>query len=250
MVRGYTIGNILQILTVTFMITGTILVYLASISVDYPAYKQRCNKIIANPGLVTDCENEAALGDVSCVDDFYKAQGWLTLPWWILYFTVAWMLVALIPILIYMITQRHGWTWWLMLPFLILGVVWLVFCIVYCTIYWVNCEDHTFCSKARYNFDFTGEVQKSTDPWWIVFNVGLYVLLLGHFGLFFMSIGTQACLSRAVHGRDSGLHALFTEEDYETVQASNPSVAAPVDAPTHQSPSGGMYAQLMSQKQE
>lgn len=226
---AYTWGNVLQVITVFFWFTALIMLALSSVSIDYPPYEAKVDKIINNPADIAACEAEAQLGNTGCVDDFYTSRAWLTWKWWVLYFTLVWALVETFFVVLYLLFQKRGWTWFLMIPFLVIGFVWLIVVIIQMTVYWVNCEDCSACTNARFEYDFTGEVKQKTDDWWIVHNVALYVLVLCHIALFFFSIATQACLSRAVGGRETGLNPLFTDEDAEIINRANQSVNASIN---------------------
>ena len=218
---AYTWGNALQIVTLFFWFAALIMLALSSVSIDYPPYEAKVDKIVNNPGDITACENEALLGDTSCVTDFYTSRAWKTWQWWVLYFTLVWTLLETFFVVLYLMLQKRGWAWFLMVPFLALGTVWLVTVIIQTTVYWVNCEDYSACTNARFEYDFTGEVKHHVADWWIVHMVAYYVLFLCHIALFFLSIATQACLSRAVNGRETGLDPLFTPEDRKTVDRAN-----------------------------
>lgn len=218
---AYTVGNVLQIITLFFWFAALIMLALSSVSIDYPPYEAKVDKIISNPADITACENEAQLGDTSCVTDFYTSRAWKTWQWWVLYFTLAWMLVETFFVVIYLMLQKRGWTWFLLLPFLVIGIVWLIVVIIQTTVYWVDCESYSACTNARFEYDFTGEVDHHVADWWVVHMVAYYVLLLCHIALFFFSISTQACLSRAVGGRETGLDPLFTPGDRAAVDRAN-----------------------------
>lgn len=220
---AYTVGNALQIFTLTVWFPALIMLAVSSLSLDYPAYEVKLEKILNNPAEITACENEAQLGDTSCVPEFYTNRAWKTLVWWVLFFPLVWMLAELFFVVLYLLFQKYGWTWFLMVAFLSLGALVLVLAIIFCTVYWVNCEDYSACTNARFEYDFTGEVKHRVAHFWVVHQVALYVLLLCHIALFFDSIGTQACLSRAVHGRETGLDPLFTPADRAAVDAANSS---------------------------
>ena len=218
---GYTWADLGQMLVVTVWVLAAVLNYALTVSLDNPAYSVKCNKIISNPADVTACDGEAALGQTGCVKDFYRHDAWKTFEWWVYKFTPIVSFIELFAILIYLRWQKYGATWFLMVIVLALGLAWFVFAIIATTIFWIDCKSHDACSNARYNFDFTGDVKQHVANVWIAMCVTLYVIALLHLALFVASIITQACLSRAVGGRETGLNPLFTEEDSAAINRAN-----------------------------
>lgn len=234
-IHTYAIGNVVQVITVFFIFIGMILIGVAAPALNYPAYEQKINKIINDPTLITNCQAEAALGDNSCVNKLINTHAWSTWEWFVFYFTLPLLLTALFFTVIYLMYQKYGFTWFIMVFWMVVVGVWLVIIIIQLVVWWMDCKSFEPCSTAKYDFDFTGTVKHATSPYWIVFNVGVYVVTLGGIVLLFASIGTQACLSRAVTGRDDALDPLFTEEDKRAIASANRPISGSIGGglPSH-----------------
>lgn len=216
-------GRILQVAIVFFWSLALIMLALSSVSLDYPAYEVKLDRILANPADVAACEAEVALGNTGCVKDFYTSRAWKTLQWWVLYFTLPLMLFITIFVVIYLTFERGFW-FFLMVIFLFIGLVWLIIAIIVQTIYWVNCKDYSACSIARYTYgEAFGVTSSSTDAWWIVHNVACYLLVICTGALFIGSIVAQWCFGRDEYeaNRPTGIERLFAKGDTRTVAAYN-----------------------------
>lgn len=229
MAAAYNWGNILQVVVLFLWCAGFVLVVFSDVALDYPAYEARVDRIINNPGDVAACQAAADLGDTSCVHDFYIDRAWSTVQWWVLYGPALWWIVETFFIAVYLMFQKYGWTWFLMIPFVGVGMVIFITAAVWGIVMWVNCGHYSACSNARFVYDFTGNVKKDVATYWIVHNVGIYVLVLLHVAWVLASIATQACLSRSVNGRDTGLDPLFTESDAEAINRANDRVESGID---------------------
>lgn len=219
---AYNWGDALQMATVFAFFLAVIVFFASVASIDYPPYEARTNKLVSDPAAVAACETAAAAGDKGCIKHFYIHRAWGNdFEWWVYHFTEIVILIELFFIVLYLRWQKYGIFWFLMLFVLTLGFIWLAIVIIMTSVYWSKCEDHSACSNALFTYDFTETVEVHVATAWVFMNVALYVILFLHLLLVLFSLLTQACLSRAVGGRETGLNALFTRKDGERVNEEN-----------------------------
>ena len=224
-IHTYAIGNVIQIIIMAFFFISLIMLSVSGPALNLPAYELKCKKIIDDPAAVTACENAAALGNNGCVNDYIDEDAWVTWPWFVVYFTITLLIAETFFVMLYLMFQKYGITWFIMVFWMIIVGIWLVIVIIQLIIWWVECGSNDLCPSPKYSFDFTGTVNTGTSAYWIVFNVAVYIIALAHIALFFASIGTQACLSRSVSGREDGLDPLFTKEDKQEIREANRSTS-------------------------
>jgi hypothetical protein len=226
---AYTWGDIVQQFIVLIWFITLALQLGSAFSLDYPPYSARVDKIVSDPAGVAACQAQVALGNLGCLSEYYTSRAWTTFEWWIYYFTPILMVAGTFFVALYLRWQKYGAFWFIMVIALGLAFVWLIIAIIVTSVYWANCGDHTACSRARYVYSLGVSISVGVADAWIIFCVMLYIQLLCIIALFFVSIATQACLSRAVGGRDTGLDPLFTEEDARAVRKGNESIEAGID---------------------
>ncbi len=250
---AYTWSNIFQGIVVCFWFAGLLLLTISGPKLNYCSYEDDTEKLLTDDAARTACEAEAAAGDTDCVKDFYKNRGWKTYAWFVLYFTLTWLILETFFMALYLMLQRYGIMWFVLMFFMVLGFIWLTIVIVTTTVYWVDCEKYQFCANAKFVFDFTDEVKQKTAWAWIVHNTAFYLLWLAHIFFFIASIINQALLSRAVaestgFERADFLNPLFGKEDRRRIREANAQeVGGSLDGAPRQAPESAPINPVIAQ---
>lgn len=176
---------------VIFCLLGAILLSISYVSLNKNAFDERLDFLL-NITDTANCAAEVALGNDHCIKDGYRENRWMQFEWYVLYLSLPIFLIAMLFVVIYLIWNNIRILWWFMALALLVSFVVVVFTIVVNTIYWFDCQDHDFCAQPTYVFDFTGEIKfHGADPYWIIQNVGNYVLFLGIIALLLSSLYLQ-----------------------------------------------------------
>lgn len=223
---AYTWTNVLQVIVVAFWFAALLMWTVSTPALDYCAYEDDTEKLLTDDAARTACEAEIAMGNTGCIKDFYRSRAWKTWKWYVLYFTVTWVVFETFWIALYLMFQYMGITWFVMAIPLVLGFIWLTVVVIVTAIWWVDCDKYAFCSNAKFVYDWTDTVKQGTAWAWIVHMVALYVMWFAHLAFFIVSIANQACLSRAVaesatFERADFLNPLFKPQDRRRIREAN-----------------------------